>query len=87
MFILQGSFQGGHRRGKWLGVLRRPALEDQPDGNRIEEVELLTTGATRRHQVGALEHSQVLHGPEAAQAALTAQLGESLAVALEEPVQ
>jgi hypothetical protein len=87
MFILQGSFESSHGRGEGLGVLRRPALEDQANGDRIQEMELLAPGAARGHQVRALEHAQVLHGPEAAHAAVTAQLGEGLSVAREQPVE
>jgi hypothetical protein len=85
--VLQGSFQGGHRRGERLGVFRSPALEDFADGNGVEVVQLLAAVAPRDHEAPALEHAQVLHGAEAGHAAVAAELGERLAVALEQLVE
>jgi hypothetical protein len=89
IFFLQFSFEGAHRARVGLGVLRGPALEDQPDGNGIEVVVLLAPDAAGDDEVGALEDAQVLHGPEAAHVAVAAQLGERLTVAgkqlVEEP--
>ena len=77
----------GERRDVTLGVLRDPAVVDEPDRHRVEEVQLLPSRPAGDDEPGAFEHLQVLHHAEAGHLQLRLELGERAAVALEEPVE
>src|SRR5437763_6819006 len=86
--ILQSLLEVGQRGGRTLGVLVDPAVVDEPDRYRIEEVQLLPPGAPGDDQPGVLEDAQVLHDAEAAHLRyLGLQFAERAAVTLEEPVE
>jgi len=70
-----------------LGVLVDPAVVDQPDRYRVQEVQLLSPCSARDHEARVLEHTQVLHDAEAGHLQLGLELGERAAVTLEEPVE
>src|SRR4051812_35090209 len=85
--MLQLCLQRDQRRHLRLGELVDPAVVNEPDGYRIEEVELFPAGATGDHQPGLLQHAQVFHHPEPRHGQLGFQLGQRAAVPLEEPVE
>ena len=71
-----------------LGELADPAVVDETDRHRVEEVALLAADALRRQESRILEDAQVLHDPEPRhRRQVPAQLTERLAIALEEPVE
>ena len=71
-----------------LGELADPAVVDETDRHRVEEVALLAPDLDGRHETRLLQHPQVLHDPEPRHLRqVLAQLPERLAIALEEPVE
>jgi hypothetical protein len=60
---------------------------DEPDRNRVQEVQLLATPTPGCHQTGLLELPQVLHDTEASDLEARFEGGERLAVAAEELVE
>ena len=70
-----------------FGVLVDPPIVDQPDRNRVEEVELLPTCFAGDHEARVFEHAQMLHDAEPGHLHLGLELGERAAVTLEEPVE
>jgi len=55
------SLDAGDRSDSWLGVPADPAIMDQPDGDRVEIVELGSTLLVGVHQTGLLENVQMVH--------------------------
>src|SRR5687767_9723506 len=84
---LQIGLEPAERRGPGLGVLAHPAVVDEPDRNRIQEVELLAAPAPRRDQPRLLEHPQVLHDGETRHRQPALERAQRLSVALEERVE
>ena len=85
---LQASFQEGHRPDDGLGELADPSIVGQADRHRVEEVALLAADLLGRHEIGRLQHPQVLHDPEPRHVGQRlAQLAERLAIALEESIE
>src|SRR4029453_9481311 len=70
-----------------LGVLVDPAVVDQPDRYRVEEVQLLPPRSGCDTQARPLESTQVLQHAEARHGQLGLEFGERLAVPLEQPVE
>ena len=70
-----------------LRVLVDPAVVDQPDRDRVEEVQLLPARAARDDEPPFLEHPEVLHDAEAGHLQLGLELRERAAVTFEEPVE
>jgi len=70
-----------------LGVLVDPSVMDQPDRDRVEEVQLLPSRTTGDHEVGFLKHLEMLHDPESGHIQTRLQFGERAAVTLEEEVE
>ena len=70
-----------------LGVLVDPPVVDQPDRDRVEEVELLPAFLPRDDEPRLLEELQVLHDPEPRHLQLGLELRQRAAVALEELVE
>jgi len=70
-----------------FGVLVDPPIVDQPDRNRVEEVELLPTCFAGDHEARVFEHAQMLHDAETGHLQFGLELSECAAVTLEEPVQ
>ena len=78
----------GHGAHDRLGELADPAVVDEADRHRVEEVALLAADALRRQEARLLEDAQVLHDPEARHRRQgLAQLTERLAIALVELVE
>ena len=85
---LQGVFEVGHAAHPWLGVLADPSVMDKADGDRIEEVQLATPGATACDQVRRFQDAQMLHDAEAGHPRQRRlELLQRLAVAHEEPIE
>jgi hypothetical protein len=85
---LQEGFQVGHGTDDRLGELPDPAVVDEADRDRVQEMTLLATDLDGRHEVCLFQDAQVLHDPEAGHhGQVPAQLTERLAIALEEPVE
>jgi hypothetical protein len=82
-FVLEAAQPGGPR----LGVLADPAVVDEADRHRVEEVELLPTAATGDHEPGVLEQLQVLHDAEAGHREALLEGVERLAVLPEQLVE
>ena len=60
----------------------------ESDGNRVQVVELQPAFAPRRYEVSLLEHAKVFHHPEPGhRRQAVGELGERLAITLEEPVE
>jgi len=70
-----------------LAVLVDPTVVDQPDGDRIEVVELLPAFTAIDDEPGSFEHLQVLHHAEARHLQLLLELGQRPAPSLEQPVE
>jgi hypothetical protein len=70
-----------------LGVLVDPAVVDQPDRDRVEEVELLPAGPASDDEPGLFQQAQVLHDPEARHVDLGLELGERAAFAFVQEVE
>ena len=85
--FIEHRFEVGERRRPLAGVLTDPPVGDQLDGDGVEEVELLATGASGHDHARPLQDPQVLHHPEPAHLHAFEELGERAAVALEEPVE
>jgi hypothetical protein len=60
---------------------------DEPDRDRVEEVELLPALLAGDDEPRLLQHLQVLHDPEAGHRELGLQLGQRAAVTREEQVE
>jgi hypothetical protein len=85
---LQGTLHRRHRPDDRLGELADPAVVDESDRDRVEEVALLAPLAPGRDQARLLEHAEVPHDAEPRhRRQVRAQLAERLAIALEEPVE
>ena len=85
---LQLCLEGRHGAHDRLGELADPAVVDEADRHRVQEVALLAADALGRHETRLLEDPQVLHDPEPRhRGQVPAQLTERLAIALEEPVE
>jgi hypothetical protein len=80
-FLLQFSFDPAERGRQRLGVLAHPAIVDETDRDGIQEVELLPAALARDHEIGLLEHTEVLHHTEARHRQLSPELAQRLAVA------
>src|SRR5215813_8907832 len=65
MVPLQFSLEPDERRRHRLGVFAHPAVVDEPDGNDVQEVQLLAAALLGRDETGLFEHLQVLHDAEA----------------------
>jgi len=85
--MLQSCLEVRQRGGVAFGVLVDPAVVDQPDGDRIEVVQLLPADAADDDQPCGLEDPQMLHDAEARHLQLGFELRQRAAVALEEPVE
>jgi hypothetical protein len=70
-----------------LAVFVDPALVEQLDRDRVEEVQLLPPRTACDDESRVLEDTQVLHHAEARHVQLRFQLGERAAVTLEEQVE
>ncbi len=85
---LQVMLDVGHLVHQRLGVAADPSVGDEPDGDRVEEVELPPAVPARGDEVRILEHAKVLHDAEAGHLReRRLQLAERLAIALPEPVE
>ncbi len=62
---LQSFLEAAERCRPGLGVLAHPPVVDEPDRDRVEEVELLAASPLGHHQPRLLELLQMLHHPEA----------------------
>jgi hypothetical protein len=51
-------------RDEGLGIAADPAVVDEPDGDRVEVVELLAAYLPSRHEAGFLEEAEVLQTPK-----------------------
>ena len=60
---------------------------DQPDRDRVQEVQRLPARAAADDEPRVLEHAQVLHDPEARHLELRLELGERARAVLEELVE
>ena len=85
--LLQFGLEVEQRADTPLGVLVDPAVVQEPDRDRVQEVELLPARAAVDDEACLLEHAQVLHDPEARHLEPALEVGERAAVALEEPVE
>src|SRR5207245_3618293 len=63
---LQSVFEVAEPCGPRLGVLAHPAVVDEPDRDRVQEVELLPPSPPGDHQARLLELPEVLPHAEAA---------------------
>ena len=86
-WFLQMSLQRTQLRYERLCVTADPAVVDEPDGYRIQEVELLSADPPGCHQVGRFEDAEMLHDAEPAHRQVRLQLQQRLAISLEEPVK
>jgi hypothetical protein len=60
---------------------------DQPDRDRVQEVQLFPTGPPGDDEARVFEDAQVLHDAEAGHLQLRLELGQRAAVTREEPVE
>src|SRR5262249_34822938 len=74
-------------RGPGLGVLADPSVMDQPDRDRVQEVELLAAAPPGHHQARILELPQVLHHPEPRHAEPRLERAQGLSVLAEQLVE
>ena len=70
-----------------LGVLVDPPVVDQPDRDRIEEVQLLPAGPAREDEARLFQQAQVLHDADARHVQLGFEFGQRAALTLEEQVE
>jgi len=70
-----------------LGVFADPPVVDQPDRDRVEEVQFLPPGAAGDDEVRLLQQAQMLHHADARHVHLSLELAEGPALALEEKVE
>jgi hypothetical protein len=87
MFLLQFGFEIRERRHSTLRVLVNPAVVDQADRHRVEEVQLFPARPAHDDEARAFEDAKVLHDTEARHLQFGLELGERAAVTLEEPVE
>ena len=87
VLILQIGLEPAERGRPGLGVLAHPPVVDEPDGDGVEEVQLLAALAAGGHDPGLLEHLQVLHHAEARHRQAPLECREGLAVLPEELVE
>ena len=70
-----------------LGVLVHPAVVHQPDGDGVEEVQLVPAAPLGHDQAGVLEHPEVLHDADAGHRQPSLELAERLPVLAEQLVE
>lgn len=87
MLLLQLSLEVDQRCHAALCVLADPAVVDQPDRDRVEEVVLLPPRALRDDKTCFLEDAQVLHHAKPRHLQLGLQLRERAAVTRKEQVE
>jgi hypothetical protein len=80
-------FEVGETCRPGLGVLVDPAVMQEPDGDDVEEVQLLASATARDDQTGVFEELEVLHDAKTRHRKTFFKLGEALAVPLEELVE
>jgi hypothetical protein len=85
--LLEVALEPGERCGPRLGVLAHPTVVDEPDRDRVEEVQLLAAALARGHEPRLLQHPQVLHHAEAGHRHPLLQRAEGLPVPREERVE
>jgi len=85
--FLQSALQLCEGRHPALRVLVDPAVVDQPDRHRVQEVQLLPARPAGDDEARVLQHAQVLHDSEARHLELRLELRERAAVTHEEPVE
>ena len=81
------SFEVAEPGGHGFGVLAHPPVVDEPDRDRVEEVELLPTLSLRDDEPGFLELLEVLHHAEARHREAFGERVQRLAVLPEELVE
>ena len=84
---LQFGLEAAERGGPGLGVLADPAVVDEADRDRVQEVELLAASPLGDHQPRLLELLQVLHHAEAGHREAFLEGAQGLAVFPEELVE
>ena len=85
--LLCCSLDPTERQQARLLELVRPTLLDLVDRNGVQVVQLLPPATHRRHEVGGLEHREVLRGALAGHREVTTQLAERQGVAFVQAVQ
>jgi hypothetical protein len=87
MLLLQCGLQVRKRRHAALRVFVDPPVVDQPNGHRVQEVQLLPARPARDDEACVFEDAQVLHHAEARHLQLGLELGERAAVTRKEQVE
>src|SRR5437899_2958716 len=82
-FILEAAQPGG----PWLGVLAHPPVVDEPDGDRVQEVQLFASPPPGHHEARLFELLQMLHDAETRHRQTPLQCAERLPVFAEELVE
>ena len=85
--LLEFALEPAQAGGPGLGVLAHPSVMDEPDRDRVEEVELLASAPARGHEPCLLEHLEVLHHAEARHRRPLLERAERLPILGEEPVE
>jgi hypothetical protein len=89
--LFHGTFQSGFEvaegSGPWFCVLADPAVVDQADGHRIQEVEFFAAPTAGDHQAGFLQLLEVLHDPVAGHVEARPERVQGLPVLPEELVE
>ena len=85
--ILQSVLEVAERCRPGLGVFADPTVVDEPDRDRVQEVELLAPPSPGHHQAGLFELLQVLHHAEPRHGEAPLELAQRLAVPAEELVE
>src|SRR5678815_3769269 len=85
--LLQLGLEVCERQVSALRVLVDPPVVDQPDGDRVQEMQFLPALPARDYEPCVLEDSQVLHDAEARHLQLRLKLGQRAAVTLKEQVE
>jgi hypothetical protein len=87
MCVLQFCLQVGQRRNVRFPVLVDPAVVNQPDRHRVEEVQLLAARSASEDETRIFEDAKMLHHAEARHLQLGLELSERAAVTREEPIE
>ena len=70
-----------------LVVLVNPPVVNQPDRNRIEEVQFLPSGAARHDETSVFKDPEVFHHTEAAHAQLCLEFGQAQTIVREQAIE
>ena len=84
---LQSLFEVAEPRGPGLGVLAHPPVVDEPDRDRVQEMELLAASSPGDHEARLLELLQVLHHAEPRDVEPRLERAQRLAVFTEQLVE